>query len=70
MVWLSCRRCIGCRRKPIGHARTLDELPTAARDYIRAIESAVAIRADFVGVGPEREAAIERANPFDRPSRK
>jgi adenylosuccinate synthase len=56
-------------QEPIGHARTLDELPAAARDYIRAIETAVAIRADFVGVGPEREAAIERANPFDRPSR-
>jgi len=57
-------------QEPIGHAQTLDELPAAARDYIRAIEGAVDIRADFVGVGPERKAAIERANPFDRPSRK
>jgi len=50
-------------------ARTLDELPAAARDYVLRIEAALGVPADLVGVGPSRDATIERANPFDRPSR-
>jgi adenylosuccinate synthase len=53
----------------IDSAQTLEELPQAARDYIRWIEDAVEVRADFVGVGPERDATIERDNPFDRSGR-
>ena len=36
-----------------------------ARDYLARIEDATEVRADFVGVGAERDATIERANPFD-----
>ena len=53
----------------VGWPQTLEELPQAARDYIRWIEDAVEVRADFVGVGPERDATIERDNPFDRSGR-
>jgi len=51
--------------QPIGAARSIEELPSTARDYLKRIEDAIEVRADFVGVGAEREATIERANPFD-----
>ena len=49
----------------IEDARTLEDLPPEARDYLARIEDAIEVRADFVGVGAERDATIERANPFD-----
>jgi adenylosuccinate synthase len=49
----------------IHRARRLEDLPRAAREYVEWIEAAVGVRADIVGVGPERDATIERGNPFD-----
>ncbi len=53
----------------IADAQSLEDLPQAARDYIRWIEDAVDVPADLVGVGPERDATIERSSPFDGPAR-
>jgi len=50
-------------------ARTLDDLPATARDYVLRIEQLLGVPADLVGVGPSRESTIERANPFDMPRR-
>jgi len=49
----------------IDGARHLEDLPRAARDYVEHIERAVGVPAHMIGVGPERDAAIERVNPFD-----
>lgn len=43
----------GCRR--------FEDLPAAARRYVRTIEESVACRIRFVSVGPERESLIELA---------
>jgi len=51
-------------------ARSLDDLPQAARDYVRWIEDALGVPVDLLGVGPERDATIELRNPFDRPARR
>ena len=51
-------------REPIDRARSLDELPAAARAYVLRIEHELAVPADLIGVGPERDSTIERANPF------
>ncbi len=51
-------------------ARSLEDLPQAARDYVRWIEDALEVPVDLLGVGPDRDATIERANPFDRPVRR
>ncbi|MFQ5538509.1 MAG: adenylosuccinate synthetase, partial [Gemmatimonadota bacterium] len=56
--------------RSIADAQTLDDLPTATRDYICWIEDALEVPADLVGVGAERGATIERANPFDRAARR
>ncbi len=44
----------------ISKARTWEELPKAARDYVEMIEAAVGCRIAYVSVGPEREACIQR----------
>jgi adenylosuccinate synthase len=51
-------------------AQTFEDLPQAARDYVRWIEDSLEVPAQFIGVGPERDATIERANPFDLPPRR
>jgi adenylosuccinate synthase len=56
--------------EPLAAARTLDDLPRAARDYVRWIEDALEVPVDLLGVGPERDATIEQHNPFDRPVRR
>jgi adenylosuccinate synthase len=53
--------------EPLAQARSLDDLPAAARDYIRWVEQALGVPVDLLGVGPGRDATIERANPFDPP---
>ena len=52
-------------QEPLADARTFEDLPQAARDYVRWIEDRLGVPADLIGVGPERDATIERANPFD-----
>ncbi len=56
--------------EPIESARSLDDLPQAARDYVRWIEDSLGVPVDLLGVGPERDATIEQHNPFDRPVRR
>jgi adenylosuccinate synthase len=41
-------------------ARTMDDLPAAAREYIDAIEAFVGVPVRFVSVGPDREQTIQR----------
>ena len=45
----------------ISGARHWDELPAAARAYVRAIEDAVGCFIPYVSVGPERESIIIRS---------
>lgn len=42
----------------ISEARSLDDLPTTARDYLSAIESLVGVPFGLVSVGPDRRQAI------------
>jgi adenylosuccinate synthase len=51
-------------------ARVVADLPATARDYVRFVEDELEVPADLLGVGPEREAMIERADPFQRISRR
>ncbi len=44
----------------ISDCRTDDDLPQAARDYIRFIEDFVGVPVSFVGVGPGREQMVAR----------
>ena len=54
----SCTRCGRCTRPcPAGrarstHARTLDDLPAAARDYVMRVQELAGVPVSFVGVGP------------------
>jgi adenylosuccinate synthase len=50
----------------IADRREFEDLPQAARDYIRWIEHELEVPAHLIGVGPDRNATIERANPFDK----
>lgn len=44
----------------IAEARSFSDLPQAARDYVVFIEQFVGVKVKWIGVGPEREAMIER----------
>ena len=46
-------------------ARTVDELPTAARDYIGVIEDVVGAPIDIISTGPDRMETIVLHHPFD-----
>ena len=50
----------------VTRVRRIEDLPAPARDYVRWIEDELGVPADLIGVGPERAAAIERLNPFER----
>jgi adenylosuccinate synthase len=56
--------------EPLAKARVFEDLPQAARDYVSWIEDTLEVPANLIGVGPERDATIERANPFDAPPRR
>ncbi len=47
-------------RDPLSDARTWEELPRAAQDYVRFVEHALSVPVRMVGVGPEAEATIVR----------
>jgi adenylosuccinate synthase len=47
-------------REDISGARTFEELPMAAQNYVSRIEEAVELPVKWIGVGPEREATIRR----------
>ena len=46
-------------------AKTLEELPQRARDYIRKIEEVVGAPIDIISTGPERMETIVLRHPFE-----
>ena len=46
-------------------AKTLEELPQAARDYIKKIEEVVGAPIDIISTGPDRVETIVLRHPFD-----
>jgi len=44
--------------EPIGNARTLDDLPSAAREYLLRVETLAGVPLEIVSVGPERNQTI------------
>lgn len=48
----------------ISKARTFDELPDAAKKYVRAIERVTGAKVSMIGVGPNREEAVLVTNPY------
>ncbi len=44
----------------ISEARTFEELPAKAQNYVKLIEDATGIPVKWIGVGPERDATIRR----------
>ncbi|PNP58808.1 hypothetical protein THARTR1_01056 [Trichoderma harzianum] len=46
--------------KPTTNARTYDELPKQAQDYIEYIEKFIGVKVKWIGTGPDREAMITR----------
>ncbi|MGI8905707.1 MAG: adenylosuccinate synthase [Candidatus Sumerlaeaceae bacterium] len=46
--------------EPITGARSFDELPARAKEYIAALEKFVGARMDFISVGPDRKQTIFR----------
>ncbi len=46
-------------------ATSYEELPAAAKDYLRRIEVLAGVPVDIVSTGPSRAAVIIRRNPFD-----
>ncbi|KAM0466829.1 hypothetical protein ACHAPV_000338 [Trichoderma viride] len=47
-------------QKPTTNARTYDDLPKEARDYIEYIEKFVGVKIKYIGTGPDRDAMIQR----------
>lgn len=45
-------------------ARTFDELPIQAQNYMRRIEELMGVKIDILSTGPERESTIIIAHPF------
>ncbi|MCW2829524.1 MAG: adenylosuccinate synthase, partial [Aeromicrobium sp.] len=44
----------------ISAARTFEDLPQTAQDYVLALEAMSGARISTIGVGPDREQSIER----------
>jgi adenylosuccinate synthase len=47
-------------KKDISKARTFEELPVQAKDYVKLIEESAGAPVKWIGVGPERDATIRR----------
>jgi adenylosuccinate synthase len=45
-------------------AKTLEELPAAARDYINRVQELVGAPIDIVSTGPDRNETIVLRHPF------
>ena len=54
-----CTRCIEGWRQPTGGARTLADLPTAARAYLDRLEALSGAPVRYVSVGTRRDQIIE-----------
>ncbi|MCP4003203.1 MAG: adenylosuccinate synthase [bacterium] len=52
----------------INSVRRTEDLPSAARDYVRWIEDQLGVPVDLLGVGPARDETIQRLNPFKQSS--
>lgn len=50
----------------IAGVRNFDDLPAAAKDYIRRIEDFTEVKAQIVSVGPDRNETFMLENPFDK----
>ncbi|MBX3129438.1 MAG: adenylosuccinate synthase [Polyangiaceae bacterium] len=51
-------------QEPLEHARSISELPRAARAYLDRVAEFVDVPITVIGVGPGREASIVLADPF------
>jgi len=47
-------------KEDIGQARSFEELPVHAQNYVKMIEESAEVPVKWIGVGPEREATIRR----------
>ncbi|MEO8354339.1 MAG: adenylosuccinate synthase [Chloroflexota bacterium] len=47
-------------QEDISKARSFDDLPVPAQDYVKLIEDAAEVPVKWIGVGPQREATIRR----------
>ena len=54
-------------RRPTSGKTAFEDLPRAARDFLKRIETEVETPVDIVSTGPGREAVIIRRHPFDSP---
>ena len=59
----STKKCRAGRKAPSAPSR-MDELPAAARAYIKRIEELVGVPVDMVSTGPDREETIVLRHPF------
>jgi adenylosuccinate synthase len=50
--------------EPLAGARSMRDLPAAARDYVELIEREGGVPVDVVSVGPQRDATIVLRNAF------
>jgi len=50
----------------IAGVRNFDDLPVAAKDYIKRIEDFTGVRAQIVSVGPDRSETFMLENPFEK----
>jgi adenylosuccinate synthase len=55
---------LGGWTEPLGGARVLDDLPEAARAYVRFLEQGAGVPLILVSVGPRRKETIVLHNPF------
>ncbi|WP_437755658.1 adenylosuccinate synthase [Sorangium sp. So ce1389] len=55
---------VGAWSEPIDAARSMTELPAAARQYVELVEKETGVPVDVVSVGADREATIVRRNAF------
>ena len=51
--------------EPIGEARSFEELPVNAQDYLRRMEELSGVPIYLISVGPARDQTIMARNPFD-----
>jgi adenylosuccinate synthase len=51
-------------KESIEGCRSVEELPDAARDYVRFVEEQVGVPVTMIGVGPDESATIVKESPF------
>ncbi len=53
-------------QEEIRHARSIEDLPVQARDYVNRIEDLTGTRPYILSVGPDRDETLLLENPFDK----